>query len=85
MRLLNEPLKKATQRAVDDLRRDGGEGGVIAVDREGHGEFSMLNGVGWISFRNPVAMPLNCGGMYRGVIRKDGVAKTAIFADDVLS
>lgn len=52
MRLLNEPLKKATQRAVDDLRRDGGEGGVIAVDREGHGEFSMLNGVGWISIRN---------------------------------
>ncbi|KAG6854047.1 hypothetical protein C0991_011025 [Blastosporella zonata] len=31
-----------------------------------------------------VAMPLNCPGMYRGVIREDGVPKTAIFADDVL-
>lgn len=33
----------------------------------------------------PVAMPLNCSGMYRGVIREDGVPKTAIFSDDVLS
>ncbi|KAH0589316.1 hypothetical protein H2248_005078 [Termitomyces sp. 'cryptogamus'] len=31
-----------------------------------------------------VAMPLNCPGMYRGVIREDGVPKTAIFADDIL-
>ncbi|KAJ6593729.1 asparaginase [Mycena capillaripes] len=31
-----------------------------------------------------VAMPLNCPGMYRGVIRKDGVPLTAIFDDDVL-
>ncbi|GLB37244.1 putative asparaginase [Lyophyllum shimeji] len=31
-----------------------------------------------------VAMPLNCPGMYRGVIREDGVPKTAIFAGDVL-
>ncbi|KAH9485288.1 Isoaspartyl peptidase [Psilocybe cubensis] len=29
-----------------------------------------------------VSMPLNCGGMYRGVIREDGIAKTAIFADE---
>ncbi|KAJ7594835.1 asparaginase [Mycena floridula] len=32
-----------------------------------------------------VAMELNCPGMYRGVIRRDGVPKTAIFDDDVLS
>ncbi|KAM6502378.1 asparaginase [Amanita muscaria] len=36
------------------------------------------------SFGN-VAMPLNCPGMYRGLIGEDGVPKTAIFADDVLS
>jgi beta-aspartyl-peptidase (threonine type) len=29
-------------------------------------------------------MALNCPGMYRGVIYKDGVPKTAIFADDEL-
>jgi len=32
-----------------------------------------------------VSMPLNCPGMYRGVIREDGVPKTAIFADEHLS
>ncbi|KAJ7928642.1 asparaginase [Mycena leptocephala] len=31
-----------------------------------------------------VAMPLNCPGMYRGIIRKDGVPLTAIFDDDIL-
>lgn len=32
-----------------------------------------------------VALPLNCGGMYRGVIRPDGVPLTAIFFDEPLS
>lgn len=31
-----------------------------------------------------VAMPLNCSGMYRGVIKEDGAPKTAIFDDDEL-
>ncbi|KAG5646287.1 hypothetical protein DXG03_003884 [Asterophora parasitica] len=31
-----------------------------------------------------VTTPLNSPGMYRGVIKEDGVPKTAIFADDVL-
>lgn len=31
-----------------------------------------------------VSMPLNSTGMYRGVIREDGQAKTAIFDDDEL-
>ena len=31
-----------------------------------------------------VAMPMNCSGMYRGVVREDGVPKTAIFDDDEL-
>jgi hypothetical protein len=29
-----------------------------------------------------VSMPLNCPGMYRGVIREDGIPKTAIFSDE---
>ncbi|KAF9222668.1 asparaginase [Gyrodon lividus] len=32
-----------------------------------------------------VALPLNCSGMYRGVIRPDGVPMTAIFFDEELS
>ena len=30
-------------------------------------------------------MPLNCPGMYRGVIKGDGVPKTAIFSDEEVS
>ena len=29
-------------------------------------------------------MPMNCTGMYRGVVYEDGVPKTAIFDDDEL-
>ncbi|EKM54035.1 uncharacterized protein PHACADRAFT_257628 [Phanerochaete carnosa HHB-10118-sp] len=68
MRYLHEPLEKAAKHCVEELRRDGGIGGVIALDNKGN-----------------VAMPLNCSGMYRGVIHEDGVPKTAIFDDDVLS
>ncbi|KAF9529290.1 L-asparaginase [Crepidotus variabilis] len=32
-----------------------------------------------------VSLPLNSSGMYRGVIKKDGIPKTAIFAEDELS
>jgi len=64
---LGEPLQKAAETAIQDLFRDGGMGGVIALDGKGN-----------------VAMPLNCPGMYRGVIRADGVPMTAIFADDEL-
>ncbi len=31
-----------------------------------------------------VAMPMNCSGMYRGVVYENGVPKTAIFDDDEL-
>ena len=34
--------------------------------------------------RVAVAMPLNCSGMYRGVIMEDGVPKVAIFDDEEL-
>lgn len=60
-------LKAACEKAMKDLRRDGGDGGVIALDSEGN-----------------YAMPMNCPGMYRGVIGQDGIAKVAIFADDEL-
>ncbi|KIP08295.1 hypothetical protein PHLGIDRAFT_104546 [Phlebiopsis gigantea 11061_1 CR5-6] len=68
MRYLHEPVAKAAKHCVEELRHDGGIGGVIALDHKGH-----------------VAMPLNCSGMYRGVIREDGVPKTAIFDDEELS
>ncbi|TCD61972.1 hypothetical protein EIP91_007658 [Steccherinum ochraceum] len=66
MKYRHESVQQATTRCIEELRRDGGDGGVIAVDNKGR-----------------VATPLNCAGMYRGVIRTDGVAKTAIFADDL--
>ncbi|KAF8891687.1 nucleophile aminohydrolase [Infundibulicybe gibba] len=43
-----------------------------------------LGGVIALDSLGNVAMPLNCPGMYRGVIREDGIAQTAIFDDDVL-
>ncbi|KAJ7647490.1 asparaginase [Roridomyces roridus] len=67
VRYLGESLRNATQFAVEQLRQEGGIGGVIALDSAGN-----------------VSMPLNCPGMYRGVIREDGVPLTAIFDDDVL-
>jgi len=65
VRYLNEPLDKAANRVLKNLSDDGGIGGVIALDNNGH-----------------VSMPLNCPGMYRGVIRQDGIPKTAIFSDE---
>jgi len=35
---MNESLKKAAAHAVEDLRRNGGIGGVIALDNTGNGE-----------------------------------------------
>ncbi|KAI0700914.1 asparaginase [Cytidiella melzeri] len=59
---------KASKYCVEELRKDGGIGGVIALDNRGN-----------------IAMPMNCSGMYRGVIKEDGTPKTAIFDDDELS
>jgi beta-aspartyl-peptidase (threonine type) len=41
-----------------------------------------LGGVIALDSKGNVSMPLNCEGMYRGVIREDGRAKTAIFHDE---
>lgn len=37
MQYLDEPLDVATQHVVDDLFKNGGMGGIIAVDRQGNG------------------------------------------------
>jgi len=68
IRFKGESVKVASKACVDELRRDGGNGGVIVLDESGN-----------------YAMPLNCEGMYRGVIGEDGDAKVAIFHDDVLA
>ncbi|KAF8894931.1 asparaginase [Gymnopilus junonius] len=41
-----------------------------------------LGGVIGLDSERNVTMPLNCEGMYRGVIRPDGIPKTAIFQDE---
>jgi isoaspartyl peptidase/L-asparaginase-like protein (Ntn-hydrolase superfamily) len=38
VRLLHEPLKKAAQNVVEELRAHGGLGGVIALDHKGNGK-----------------------------------------------
>ncbi|KAJ3781510.1 hypothetical protein GGU10DRAFT_277450, partial [Lentinula aff. detonsa] len=43
-----------------------------------------VGGVIVLDSEGNVATPLNCEGMYRGLIREDGVPKTAIFNDEVL-
>ncbi|KAJ3881834.1 asparaginase [Lentinula edodes] len=43
-----------------------------------------IGGVIVLDIEGNIATPLNCEGMYRGLIREDGVAKTAIFEDEVL-
>nr|VWO97593.1 O-methyltransferase CTB2 (EC (Cercosporin toxin biosynthesis cluster protein 2) [Ganoderma boninense] len=67
MKYLHESVSAAARACVEELRHDGGVGGVIALDNAGN-----------------VTMPMNCSGMYRGVVYEDGVPKTAIFDDDEL-
>lgn len=80
-----ESIKTASEACVEDLRRDGGLGGVIVLDERGNCKSSCSS---FYDSSDPIfadAMPLNCEGMYRGVIEKGGVAKVAIFHDDVLA
>jgi len=37
-----------------------------------------------VLIREIVSTPLNCPGMYRGLVREDGALKTAIFDDEEL-
>lgn len=90
MKFSNISLEKAAVAAVEELRRDGGIGGVIAIDNEGNGAYTpsivqpCRTKVADFS-HHAVSMPLNCPGMYRGVIRDDGIPKTAIFNDDIVA
>jgi len=63
MRHAGQALEQAATAVVmEDLRPNGGSGGVIAVDRAGN-----------------IAMPFNCEGMYRGMVRRDEEARTFIY------
>ena len=87
MRLLNQSVHKAAQLEIDALLKDGGIGGVICIDKDGNGGFRLSFSLTLLK-KAPfptVAMPMNSTGMNRGVIREDGIAKTAIFNDDVLA
>lgn len=88
MQYFHESIEDATAWAVKELEKQGGIGGIIALDNQGNGKtayFHQNENILLTSSFSPVAMPLNCTGMYRGVVRSDGIPKTAIFNDDVLS
>ena len=86
MKYLHESVSTAAKACVEELRRDGGIGGVIALDNAGNGRFrSFVANEGWLIYALfSFAMPMNCSGMYRGVVYEDGVPKTAIFDGDEL-
>ena len=42
MKYLHEPLGVAAKACVEELRRDGGVGGVIALDNAGNGGFELV-------------------------------------------
>lgn len=39
MKFLHEPLAKAGKQVVEELRRNGGFGGLISLDERGHGVY----------------------------------------------
>jgi beta-aspartyl-peptidase (threonine type) len=85
MQYLSEPVHKAARWVVEALRRDEGVGGVIALDDQGNGKRELyLQKLRQGLIRVIVSTPLNCPGMYRGLVREDGVPKTAIFDDEEL-
>jgi beta-aspartyl-peptidase (threonine type) len=70
---------------LEDLRKNGGIGGVIVLDESGNCECFCYS---FNIHSNPTladSMPLTCEGMFRGVIKEDGEAKVAIFRDDLLA
>ena len=88
MQYLNEPVHKAARWVVEALRKDEGVGGVIALDNQGNGKrgtapTELRQGLTAL-IREIVSTPLNCPGMYRGLVREDGALKTAIFDDEEL-
>jgi L-asparaginase / beta-aspartyl-peptidase len=70
---------------MEELRTNGGIGGVIVLDESGNCEYFHYSFHCPSNAIFPDAMPLACEGMFRGVIKEDGEAKVAIFRDDVLA
>jgi len=60
-------------------------GGVIVLDESGNCESFPSSFLDSLDTMFADEMPLNCEGMYRGVIKEDGEAKVAIFHDEVLA
>lgn len=42
MRYLHEPVHKAAKHCVEELRQNGGMGGVIALDNKGNGKLQIV-------------------------------------------
>ncbi|KAF8305256.1 asparaginase [Clavulina sp. PMI_390] len=70
MRFLGESISKAASKVIAELAAD-------SADAEG--------GCIAVDDEGNVALPLNCAGMFRGVIREDGVPLVALFADEGLA
>jgi len=79
---LGESLQKSADAVVNRLEEDGGLGGVIALDQKGNGQYRII--LILVLTALTAAFAINCRGMYRGIIREDGIPLTAIFKDDVL-
>ena len=83
MKLLEESVTDAAKNVVEDLRKDGGIGGVIALDERGTRECLPSSFI--VSNDFSATFALNSTGMYRGYIRVDeNHPYTAIFDDDLL-
>ena len=83
---MHKSVPVALKACVEDLHGDGGIGGVITLDNAGN---SLSDSIAALQFMTDlcllsVTIPMNHLGMYRGVVYKDGVPKTAIFDDDEL-
>lgn len=77
-------LRRAAKAATDNLSDTPGTGGVICLDDKGNGAPNIFTRNS-ITNLSEVALSMNSGGMFRGIIRADGKPLTAIFNDDVLS
>lgn len=85
MKFLQESPAKAGTHVVEELRRDGGVGGLISLDEKGHGTSYPLHELhASLTWPSSVSTPLNCTGMYRGLIREGLEPTTAIFDDEIL-
>lgn len=79
-------IRSAAAAGVEGRMRHGGEG-VDAASKAVVEELFAEGGLGGmicLDQQGRWAMPLNCAGMYRGYVGKDGVVRTAVFDDDEL-